>query len=124
MTIKTETTAKDTLTKITGGIFKKLEAEERHIRQVLADNSEDLEDLRSDWQERDDPAERNIRYVEWGQYSSLQDALAGVLDAKQKVIDGKYGLCEDCGNKISPKRLAAVISARRCLECQKIADNG
>lgn len=90
----------------------------------MLDNSEDLEDLRSEWQERDDPAERNIRDVEWEQYSSLQDALGRILESKNRLDDGTYGICEDCSEAISPKRLEAVISARRCLNCQQQTELG
>lgn len=104
--------------------MKKLVDEEQHIRQVMRDNAEDVDDLRSAWQERDDPAERNIRDVEWEQFGSLQDQLDKILESKNKLGDGTYGICEDCGGAISPKRLEAVISARLCLSCQQKTESG
>lgn len=99
--------------------MEKLEAEDKRIRNTLLADAEDFEELQSDWQERDSPAERNLREVEWNPFGSLQSELAEIEDAKQRLTDGIYGVCEDCGEKISAKRLAAVPAARRCLDCQE-----
>jgi len=40
-----------------------------------------------------------------------------VLVALQKVDDGTYGICENCGRAISPKRLDADAAAIYCIEC-------
>lgn len=32
------------------------------------------------------------------------------------------GICCDCGDPIEPERLAALPSARRCLDCQALAE--
>lgn len=100
-------------------ILEKLEAEEKRIRNTLLADAEDFEELQSDWQERDSPAERNLREVEWNQYGSLQSELAEIEDAKQRLTDGIYGVCEDCSEKIPVKRLAAVPTARKCFDCQE-----
>lgn len=100
-------------------ILKKLDAEENRIRKSLLADVKDFEELQSGWQECDSPAERNLREVEWGQFSVLQKELGEVEDAKQKLADGIYGLCEECGVEISVKRLAAIPGARRCLVCQE-----
>jgi DnaK suppressor protein len=45
------------------------------------------------------------------------------MDVALKSLDGEsYGLCELCGEKISPKRLAAVPGTRLCVDCQEISD--
>ena len=46
-------------------------------------------------------------------------ALADTNAALEKVADGRYGVCEDCGEAIGYARLLAYPSARRCLTCQK-----
>ena len=38
--------------------------------------------------------------------------------AVQKIREGSFGRCEQCGNPIPPKRLEAVPWARKCLPCQ------
>jgi DnaK suppressor protein len=39
--------------------------------------------------------------------------------ALQRLAQGQYGICIDCGDRIEPKRLDANPSAVRCLECQR-----
>lgn len=98
--------------------LKALEKEEERIRKIMEDNSEDFEELQSEWQERDSPAERNLREVEWSQYNALQDELQEIKDAKARLADGTYGICEDCGETIPDKRLSAILTVRKCIECQ------
>ena len=46
-------------------------------------------------------------------------ALADTMAALEKVADGRYGVCESCGEAIGYARLLAYPSARRCLACQR-----
>ncbi len=39
-------------------------------------------------------------------------------DALDSVDEGTYGVCADCGDEISEKRLHALPFARLCVECQ------
>jgi DnaK suppressor protein len=48
--------------------------------------------------------------------------LRDVKDALRRIQDGGYGTCIDCESAISPKRLAAVPWAARCIQCQEAAD--
>ena len=56
------------------------------------------------------------------------EALAGVSDVLRREIaetraalaraeQGQYGLCEHCGQRISPERLKALPTATRCISC-------
>jgi DnaK suppressor protein len=38
--------------------------------------------------------------------------------ALDRLESGDYGICVDCGDRISPKRLAAIPWASRCVVCQ------
>lgn len=100
-------------------VLEKLNAEEKRLRKVLLDDAGDLKELQSDWQERDSPAERNLREVEWNQYTSLKDELVKIEEAKLRVENGTYGICEDCDEEISEKRLSVSPSAIRCIGCQQ-----
>ena len=45
------------------------------------------------------------------------------IDAALKRIDrGEFGICLDCEETISPKRIAAVPWAGYCLHCQELHD--
>lgn len=53
---------------------------------------------------------------------SLQRQLQQVNRAIQALEDGTYGVCEDCEEPISERRLLAVPWATRCIKCQEAAD--
>lgn len=42
-----------------------------------------------------------------------------VLSALQAVEEGTYGICSDCGEAISEKRLKVYPDAVRCIACQE-----
>jgi DnaK suppressor protein len=48
--------------------------------------------------------------------------LRQVKAALGRIHDGSFGTCIDCEETISPKRLAAVPWATRCIQCQEAAD--
>jgi DnaK suppressor protein len=48
--------------------------------------------------------------------------LRQVRTALRRIRDGSYGTCIECDWAISPKRLAAVPWASRCIQCQETAD--
>ena len=60
--------------------------------------------------------------------SVVQHALAELTEieaALQRLDDGKYGLCEGCGQPIAEARLDAMPAARYCVEDQaKLGRNG
>ncbi len=45
--------------------------------------------------------------------------LRQVEDALERMEQGSYGVCDDCGQTISPKRLEAVPWALYCISCQE-----
>ena len=48
--------------------------------------------------------------------------LRQVKAALRRIHAGNFGTCLDCEETISPKRLAAVPWATRCIKCQETAD--
>lgn len=49
--------------------------------------------------------------------------LKKVEQAKAKIEDGTYGICEDCGCDISQKRLLARPTANFCINCQEAKEH-
>jgi DnaK suppressor protein len=49
--------------------------------------------------------------------------LREVKAALRRICDGTFGNCLQCEEAISPKRLAAVPWAARCIPCQEAADH-
>lgn len=46
------------------------------------------------------------------------EALREIASAMDRLDDGTYGLCTECGGTIGFARLTAAPAARRCLACQ------
>jgi len=49
----------------------------------------------------------------------LEAELENVQLARQRLEEGLYGICVDCGKEIQPERLEAVPEAIRCIEDQR-----
>lgn len=58
--------------------------------------------------------------------NSLQDAEYGeytmIVAALEAIDAGTYGICQECGEDISTKRLKHYPNARRCVPCQEKAE--
>jgi DnaK suppressor protein len=50
------------------------------------------------------------------------EQLAQIEDALRAIADGRYGVCQECGNEIPVARLNAVPWALLCVKDQEIAD--
>ena len=50
-------------------------------------------------------------------------SLTQVGAALRRMEDGEFGVCVECEEPISPKRLAAVPWAAYCLRCQEMRDS-
>ena len=48
-----------------------------------------------------------------------QDELKQIDEALQKIEKGEYGICDECEEKISKKRLAVMPYSIFCVECQE-----
>ena len=48
--------------------------------------------------------------------------LKAIENALQRISDGKYGYCLQCGKKIPEGRLRAIPSAVLCVECKADAE--
>jgi DnaK suppressor protein len=59
---------------------------------------------------------------------SLSDAerttLLQIENALQRMDEGAYGRCANCGQTINVLRLEAVPWARFCVDCQELAEKG
>ncbi len=50
---------------------------------------------------------------------SLETKLKDVNSALEKIKNGGYGICENCGKEIDEQRLMACPEAKTCLKCSK-----
>jgi DnaK suppressor protein len=69
-----------------------------------------------------DSADQSAMDVDQGiDYSLLEmkyDQYKDIADAFRKLENNTFGLCEECGNEISIKRLEVNPLARYCIECK------
>jgi RNA polymerase-binding protein DksA len=47
-----------------------------------------------------------------------KEKLLAIEGALEKIREGTYGVCEDCGDEIGSGRLKAMPLARLCVSCQ------
>jgi DnaK suppressor protein len=50
---------------------------------------------------------------------SIADSMADIDRALVKIETGTYGVCDECGGKISADRLDALPAASRCVLCAR-----
>ena len=55
----------------------------------------------------------------WRHRKLLEDRLRNLNDAQDRLIDGGFGCCVECGGPIAIKRLLADPAALTCLDCQQ-----
>ncbi|HEU4794323.1 MAG TPA: TraR/DksA family transcriptional regulator, partial [Pyrinomonadaceae bacterium] len=64
----------------------------------------------------------NTGDIEWCHRAQLEARLREITDAQDRLLDGTYGKCVDCGDQISVGRLTADPAAYLCLACQKLVE--
>jgi RNA polymerase-binding transcription factor DksA len=67
-------------------------------------------------------AEENGREIEWRHRAQLETRLRQLNDAQDRLMDGVYGRCTDCGGEIDSGRLAADPASALCMNCQRSAE--
>jgi DnaK suppressor protein len=65
----------------------------------------------------DGTTEAVSRLTDIGVGASLEQGLERTERALTKLDNGTYGLCDNCGEPISPGRLRALPDGVRCLTC-------
>ena len=46
-----------------------------------------------------------------------QNILPKLIEARRRILEGNYGICDGCGNLISRRRLDKIPGALRCIDC-------
>ena len=104
-------------------IKDKLLAERELLIQKLKGN-----DLSVDDSETPDPVDLAVRNYSKNVMLAVSEnesrQLALIDEALLRIEDDEYGVCQNCEKEINPKRLAALPSARYCLDCQELQEKG
>jgi|SRR5208282_2102353 len=83
-----------------------------NIREI---DSELQSSLPADWEEQATQLE-NQDALEGVEKSKLQE-IRQIREALQRIGQGSYGVCAQCGEAIDPRRLRALPTATRCISC-------
>ena len=112
---------------------RELEKYRRVLEQKKVELSDELAKARNAEEETNEESTQDIADKAVSSYTreflySLTDAERTVLlqidEALNRIDDGAYGFCANCGTPISEKRLAAVPWSPHCVDCQELAENG
>jgi DnaK suppressor protein len=57
--------------------------------------------------------------ISFKQLSTHRENLQKIDETLRKLVEGTYGICEDCGDEISEKRLKILPFAIYCIDCQE-----
>lgn len=104
-------------------IKDRLLAERELLIQKLKGN-----DLSVDDSETPDPVDLAVRNYSKNVMLAVSEneskQLVLIDEALLRIEDDEYGVCLNCEKEINPKRLAALPSARYCLDCQELQEKG
>jgi RNA polymerase-binding transcription factor DksA len=103
-----------------GELWELLQAEKESLEhEIIADGSLRHDAMsfneREPWDDANEHMMRRHRRM-------LETRLRELNDAQDRLFDGGYGVCSDCGKKISEKRLLANPAASLCIDCQQMVD--
>lgn len=78
-------------------------------RELGVDGTQDL---------GDDAANDNARLISMSLSETERDVLRQIDEALERMDEGGYGVCEDCGDPISSERLQVLPYATLCVDCK------
>ena len=103
-----------------GGVQEVLERKQAELVQLLRNRDGiAIEKSADQMDEIQYATERDLAIRNVDRESSL---LRQVKAALRRIHDGTFGTCIECESAISPRRVAAVPWASRCVQCQDAAD--
>jgi RNA polymerase-binding transcription factor DksA len=113
--------------KILEELKEKLEANRSSIQKELESFASEDPNLKHNWDakfpnredaDKDESADDAQEYDNMLSLEhSLELKLKDVKSALEKIKNGTYGICENCGKKITEERLQACPEAKTCLRC-------
>ena len=106
-----ETVSDPPLVSLSGEIWQQLQDEKLEVSECLLNEGRPFTATFDEAQE-----------IEWRHRERLENRLRQLADAQDRLMEGRYGRCVDCGEFISARRLAADPAAALCYECQSASD--
>lgn len=116
-----------TLAKSTLDRFRKLlEAERERLSEVISDIEQEQEELRLSETSSERSPDPNTAEggslafeieKELSLYQNAKSLLVQAEEALERIDDGVYGICADCGKPIPVARLEAIPHTKYCVTC-------
>lgn len=105
---------------------KKLEERQQSLRKAVSRTEEDgrIADQDSAQDIADRAASSYTKEFLFSVSNNDRQLLQMVETALQRIREGSFGECVNCGNEINPKRLEAVPWTRYCIACQEKLEQG
>ena len=105
---------------------KKLEERQQALRKAVSRTEEDgrIADQDPAQDIADRAASSYTKEFLFSVSNNDRQLLQMVETALQRIREGAFGECVNCGNEINPKRLEAVPWTRYCIECQEKLEQG
>ncbi len=114
-------TVEDRLQEIRKSLIKRREAIIREAKEEIAKyvsgEARQLVDTAlddGDWAVVDVSEDLNLSRL-----TAQRKTLHDIDESLRKIDEGTYGICEECGEEISEKRLSVLPTATLCLSCQE-----
>lgn len=115
--------------KLIDELKEKLESQKKSLQEELESFANEDKTLKHNWDTRypnREDGDKDEEADEVQEYDnklsleySLELKLKDVNMALEKIENGTYGICENCGKKIDKKRLLACPEAKTCLKCNE-----
>jgi RNA polymerase-binding transcription factor DksA len=106
-------------------------SEAEHLREFIdrttfsGDQRESTGELSAVDQHPADTADTTVqREVDYTNKGIVADEVHQVQQAMRRQAEGRYGICDDCGQQIDPERLAVRPQATLCIACQRRVEEG
>jgi DnaK suppressor protein len=92
------------------------EAREEIAKYVNGDNRQLVDTAldEGDWAQVDISEDINLQRL-----AAHRKLLHDIDEAIRKITEGTYGICEECGEEISEKRLRILPAATLCIDCKE-----
>ena len=92
---------------------------EQEVAAAQARSSDDPNDVTD---RKDEANQRELAEIGNAEVERDLAELREIALARQRIADGSYGRCADCGVDIDPRRVLAQPAAARCTRCQAEAE--
>jgi RNA polymerase-binding protein DksA len=96
--------------------------------RLLEDTSRPMEDASdddgSDSHMGDSASDTLDREISMSLEDNADHLLAAIDAALERIDNGTYGVCSNCGRTISRERLEALPYATKCIDCKRLEERG